>query len=100
MGADAPVPARRRSWWGAAFAMACVAAELAVARAPLDRPACITTLVALAAAAFGVVLYGSMGLRRERAGLRWIALGPILFSLALAVVTLLEANVRVRSVRE
>jgi hypothetical protein len=62
----------------------------------VTRPALITAVVGLAAIAVAVGLFSVMGLGREVLGLRFLGTIPILLSITLTVVLILEANYRAR----
>jgi len=74
-----------------------VAAEMVVAGMKLDpatRPAIITAITGLAGVAVLVSLAWSMGLARESLALRLIAAVPLVLSVALIVVLMLESKYR------
>ena len=98
--------ADRRTWLAAAVVAACVACEVMIALAPIEflaaptpssRASIITAIVGFALIAVGVSVVWSMGLGREAFGLRIVAAVPIVLSVALVVVLILEANFRARA---
>ena len=74
------------------FAAVCVAAEIAVVRAPVGRPLAVTAMIGLGAVASAILLVRSMGYSRTPVGVRLLVGVPLLLSFALAVVLLLEAH--------
>jgi hypothetical protein len=96
----APYPGQgggRRRWWPFLVVVLSVAAEMVLGGMPVDpavRPAIITAITALAGTAVLVSLAWSMGLARESLTLRLIAAIPLLLSVALIVVLMLEYRFR------
>jgi len=89
-----------RGWLGALVVAACVGAEVLLAGATdgsvdgWPRPIAMTVIVGLMAVAMTVAVGGTMGLAREAMGVRLIAIVPMLLSVALVVVVLLEFHFR------
>lgn len=83
----------RRPWLGTFAVAGCVAVELAIASAPLGVRQRAAALLALAALAVGLALRQAMGALASRA-LRLAVVGPVIFSLVLAVVLALDAWAR------
>jgi FtsH-binding integral membrane protein len=77
-----------------------VAAAMAIANAPLelDRPLVVTGVLWLGAVAFAAGLAFSLGLARERVGLRLVMLAPLVLSVGLVVVLVLEVHHRAAGV--
>jgi predicted neutral ceramidase superfamily lipid hydrolase len=89
---------RQRAWAPFAIVLASVAAEMVLASARLGpslRPALITAMVGLAVVAVAVALFSSMGLAREGLGPRLLMAVPLVLSVALAVVLMLENHFQV-----
>lgn len=86
-----------RRWLPFLIVVLGVAAEMIVAGirvGPGARPALITAIVGLAALAVLVSLVWSMGLARESLALRLIAAVPLVLSVAMIVVLMLEGKYR------
>jgi hypothetical protein len=91
-----------RVWLPSLVAAACMAVALALsagAIAGVTRPVLITGIVGLAGVAIGASLFWSMGLVRESIALRLIAAVPVLLSILLVVVLILDADFRARAGR-
>ena len=87
----------RRRWWPFLVVVLSVAAEMVIAGMRLDpaaRPALITAVSGLAGLAVLVSLAWSMGLARESLALRLIAAVPLVLSVGLIVVLMLESKYR------
>ncbi|MES1205638.1 MAG: hypothetical protein ABUS79_06840 [Pseudomonadota bacterium] len=84
-----------RAWWPFITVFLAVAAEMVVAGLNLGagaRPAVITALFAFTTIAVVTSLSASMGLAREGLGLRLVAAVPLVLSLGVGVVLMLEAG--------
>lgn len=87
-------PAQRPAWRAPVAVVVCVALELAIATSPLGSGARTAGLIALAAVAVALSLRQTLGGLVGARALRLAVMGPIAFSIVLAVVLMLDAQLR------